>query len=445
MPIIQSDASYYSIDGNPANDLRYGSISLPSDSFATPSLLGLHDPSFLGTGITADGRTVSYGMIFASQPWVYIAVMRLLTWAVRVPLKAYLRTGVDSRERLRPGDHPVADALAYPWNRGAPAQLVQALLGPLLVHGNSTLTVDSGAGDSIAFKPRDWRYMRALTFEDEPSVIRGWETDEEGRTEVLSRDQTIHTAWWNPMGPLGMSPLAALGVSLAVEDAALRYSKANLLNMARPPSAITVSEQWLDLERTKRDEVIQQLRAQVTSLYSGPENGGKVAILPTGLDWKAIGHTAQEAQLIEVRKVARNEVASAYMVPPPMIGILDDATYSNISVQREMAYTDGLAPPLTLIEQNINAQLIHGLLGLDDVFVEFDFAGVLRGDRLKEVQAIREAIGTGILTPNEGRRTLNYPSSEQSGADHLYLPTNNLTPIGQTQDAVPDDDGVAVE
>jgi HK97 family phage portal protein len=430
MPVIQQDAGYYAVDWDPNSDMRYGSQLVQTD-FAFPSWYGPHGNSGLfGTGVLIDGQTVSYATLFATQPWVYVAVQRLLTWASRVPLKVYRRTGDDSRERLRPGEHPLATAIGTPWPRGASVQLVMEFLGPLLVHGNATVQVESGRGGSIQFKPRDWRYMRMLRFKDEPSKIRGWETDQDGSVVTLTEAEVLHTKWWSPLGPAGLSPLASLGVTLAVEDAALRYSRSNLLNMARPPSAITISEQWLDLDRGKRDEVIQQLRTQISDIYSGPENAGKVAILPTGLDWKGIGHTAQEAQLIDVRKVARNEIAAAYMVPPPMIGQLDEATYSNIETQREMAYTDGLAPPLTLIEQIINAQLVKALMGVDDVFVEFDFAGILRGDRLKEIQALREAIGTGLLSINEGRTVLNYPHSEEEDADKLWMPTNNMATVG---------------
>jgi hypothetical protein len=40
-----------------------------------------------------------------------------------------------------------------------------------------------------------------------------------------------------------------------------------------------------------------RLRADLTSIYAGPENAGKPALLPPGLDWKAIGHSANEAEL----------------------------------------------------------------------------------------------------------------------------------------------------
>jgi hypothetical protein len=55
---------------------------------------------------------------------------------------------------------------------------------------------------------------------------------------------------------------------------------------------------------------------------------------------------------------------------------------------------------------------------------------VLRGDRLQEITAIRDAIATALMTPNEGRDVLNYQRSPEPGMDDFYLPFNNLAPVG---------------
>lgn len=643
------------------------------------------------------GRTVSHARLVADQPYVGAAVMRMLTWAVRVPLKIYRRIDDDNRQRLGVSEHPLALAIRDPWEGASQAQLIQALLGGVLVHGNSVSGVEEGAGGKLRFDDLDWRSL--VPVKASARRIAGWQVREDGEERELSADHAVHVAWWSPLGPVGISPLRQLGTTVRVEDAAQRYQQAIFRNSARPPSAITLSESYSSMDGEVRDAIMETLRADIDAVYANPENGGRPALMPPGAEWKAVGHTAVEADLIKQRNVAREEVCAVYQIPPPMLGILDKATYclpgdalvmtergsrpiaeieagdrvwsmrddrlalsvvgesrctgvkplltvrtanravrctdnhpvltarrckgerskrraswrhewvpagdlavgdlivtaqglpehggrecptrhevsagfmefcglllgdgkrmlrqvrelfiglgvpvsnvraqrswvtlpdgrrmfsvmwtfkaadpeanasvvgsndpqdsermrtgrrwarkayayvdrnagtppniegcglarvrsiergevsvpvydltvpdahnfvaegvvvhnSNITTQREMAYTDSLGPPLVLIEQAINAQLIRHLLREDDVYVEFDFAGVLRGDRLKEVQALREAITTGLMTRNEGRGVLNMPRSSQDGMDEFYFEANNMGRVGTSE------------
>jgi HK97 family phage portal protein len=379
------------------------------------------------------GRVASFAQLFASQPWVAAAVMRMLTWAVRVPLKVYQRTGDDTRVRLRPEDHPLADAVVRPWQRGTQAGLVMSMLGPLLVHGNSVVEFNSIA-DQIDFVPHDWRYTQPIMADRNTIDGYRFDYDQPKLSREAGVENVIHTAWWSPLGPptggLGLSPLQQLGVTLQIEDAAQRWQTSMMKQGARPPSAVTADEAFLGIEKTTRDKIMAQLRADLMAIYSGPENAGRPALLPPGLDWKAIGHTAVEAQLIEQRKVTREEVCAVYLIPPPMLGILERATFNNIQTLREMTYTDCLGPPLVLIEQLINATLVYGHLLQDDVYCEFDFGGVLRGDRLAEIEALREGVASALYTPNEARSYLNMPRSDEPDMDKFFLPFNNLQPVG---------------
>lgn len=382
---------------------------------------------------TVDGRQISFARIFAEQSWVAAAVMRMLTWAVRVPLKVYRRTGDDSRERLRPEDHQLAHGIQYPWEGGYPAALTMAFLGPLLVHGNSLTGIDEGRSGRIQFVPEDWQFLTPIY--SSRNVVGGWEVAAdyllgESRGRTVSADQVIHAAWWSPLGPTGVSPLRQLGTTISIEDAATRYQRAIFKNGARPPSAIQATTEFLGLPGPVRDELLKNLREDVTTLYSGPDNGGKPALLPPGLEWNPIGHTAVEAELIDQRLIDREEIAAVYQIPPPMLGDLRRATFANIVELRQVAYTDGLGPPLVLIEQVLTARWA-ALSGETDVFVEFDFAGVLRGDFLKEVNALRLAIGSGLLKPNEGRAVLNRERVDDARADQLWMPWNNLQPMGE--------------
>jgi HK97 family phage portal protein len=381
-------------------------------------------------------RLVSYAELFATQPWVAAAVMRMLTWSVRVPLKCYRRKSDDSRERLLAKDHPLARLIQRPWmasDGGAvanQARFIQAMLGPLLVHGNTVIEVEKVAGEDW-LKPWDWRNVSPLGPQSGYELV-GWHYEEEGvEGRNVSTDKVIHVAWWSPMGPLGVSPLEQLGTTVKIEDAAQRYQASMFQHGARPPSAITASEEFLTLESHDRQTLIDNLRQDVDEIYAGPDQAGKPAVLPPGLDWKQVGHSAVEAELVSQRQITREEIAAVYQIPPPMLGILDHATYSNIETQKEMIYSDAVGPPLVLIEQQLTAMLARDRYGEDDVYVEFDFGPVLRGDRQKEIEAFRAGIASGIYSPNEARRGLNLEPSDEEDADKLWMPTNNLTPMGE--------------
>jgi HK97 family phage portal protein len=262
--------------------------------------------------------------------------------------------------------------------------------------------------------------------------IEGWDVyDVIGQRErSISADVAIHAKWWSPLGPEGVSPLRQLGTTLAIEDAATRYQRAQFRNGARPPSAIVADTEFLSLDKETRDVLLEQLREDVTRLYAGPENQGRPALLPPGLDWKPVGHTSREAELIEQRYIDGEEVGAVYQIPAPFLNDLRRATFSNITELRQVAYTDGLGPPLVIIEQALTA-VWQELSRETDVYVEFDFAGVLRGDFLKEVNALRAAIGVGLMTPNEGRSVMNRPKSDEPRASQLWMPWNNLQPMGE--------------
>jgi HK97 family phage portal protein len=395
-------------------DLRFSSVPFNAYDRGFATLIG--------------GRTVSYADLFESQPLVAMGVTRLLTWSLRVPLKAYLRTGDDSRERLRAGD-PLADALLEPWDRGSTAQLVQALLGSLLVHGNAVARLDSGARGRLRFAPADYRFARPIMpWRD---AISGWDFDvddpyfvEEGRPA----DTVLHVAHWAPKGPLGVSPLKQLGTTIAVDDAAVRHQAAMWRNGVRSPTVIEATPEYVGQSEEWQDKMLTQVRGDIDEIYVGPDNSGRPLLLPPGLSAKPVGYTSVEAELIQQRLVGREEVGGVLHLPPGCLGFLREGDVV-LSEQRQMGYQDGLAPPLLLIEALANAQVVRSLLREPDKYVEFDFSGLLRGDRLKEVQAMREAIASALLTPNEGRSLDNMPRSDQPGMDDFYRPRNNLWPL----------------
>jgi HK97 family phage portal protein len=272
-----------------------------------------------------------------------------------------------------------------------------------------------------------------LDTNDPFSEIAGWEINRPSTgPEVRRLDDTLHLRWWSPLGRLGVSPLYKLASTLTNEAAAVQWTLSNLSQSARPSGMVEMTDAALELRPEDRRKLYEKGVEDFRTNYGGPEKAGLLPVIPPGFKWTTASHTtAVEAELMAQRMANRNEVAAIYMIPPPMIGQLERSTFNNITTLRELAYTDGLAPPLVLIEQLLTAHVCREMLREDDTFVEFDLGMILRGDRLKEIQALREGIRSALYTPNEGRAALNMPKSDADGADKLWLEQNNLAPIDQ--------------
>lgn len=391
-------------------------LSIYGDGFGSLELLG-------------DGRTVSYGDIYRRQLYVAVMTNKIARQISRLPLKAYRRNRDGDRERLR--DDRLAGLLKTPFPRGGPTHLKQAIALPALVHGNSALRKvrDRPGAPPSRLDPIAWGTLRLHG--DRNGPVEVWETSQVGQPRFIDPDDIVHFAWRGLDGPVGVSPLQQLGVTLSIEDAAQRHQQAMFRNGARPPSAITADREFLGIDRTERQELMAQLRQDVNDIYAGPENSGKPAVLPPGLDWKGIGHTAVEAALIDQRRLAREEIGAIYDVPPPLVGLLEKSTFNNITELHRMLYVTVLGPWLTLIEETIWAQLIATEPAFrGDIWVEFDLSEVLKGDTLQRAQAIALQIGYGVLTIDEARdienrRRFNLPETRVP----LY-PANNLKPVG---------------
>ena len=110
-----------------------------------------------------------------------------------------------------------------------------------------------------------------------------------------------------------------------------------------------------------------------------------------------------------------------------MVGILDKATFSNIEQQSTEYVVYTLAPYITGIEQAAGRDLLFGE-DQAEYFVEFNVAGLLRGDFKTRMQGYAWGRQWGWLSANDVRRLENQPSIGPGG--DLYLTPLNMSPTG---------------
>lgn len=409
---------------------RLVQAQLPAQFRAAGGLGGGFFPPLWSDGTThedIDGRTVSFTGVYEKQPWVAAVVNKLARQIATLPLKVYRKDATNGRERLI--DHPLEALLNRPAPRKSQTDLLQWAALPALIHGNALLgkfREDPDAPPSELI-PIDWRYVSAYARQGGP--VEWWGTTQTGAQAYIKADNVLHFAWQSPGGEVGVSPLRQLGVTIRNEDASQRYAVSSFANAARPANAIVLPPDK-NLTREQRED----MRKEIELTHGGVDRAFRTMILGGGADIKPLSHSAQEAELIESRRINREEVAAVFDVSGPLIGDLTHGTYSNVAELHKMLYKTTLRPWLALIESVIASQLIDPEPEWAGLFAEFDLGEVLRGSKQEEIEAAVNAFTNGLMTLNEVRKVLNLPPVEDPSADKPHIPANNLQPMDQQTD-----------
>ncbi len=248
-------------------------------------------------------------------------------------------------------------------------------------------------------------------------------------TYLQQNGQEVPLAWWQVHhrramvmdGLTGMSPLrvAMLAVSLgmATEEFGARF----FAQGAKPGFILSHPSQLTD-------KAWERLEARWNA--GGGENAHKVKIIEEGMTVEKIGIPPEEAQFLETRRFQAQEIARLFRMPPHKIGLLENATFSNIEHQAIEFVTDTIRPWLIRNEQAMYRDLLSEN---EQVAIYFEYLvdGLLRGDTASRYQSYSVARQWGWLSANDIRRMENMPPID--GGD-VYLQPLNMSPAGQFGD-----------
>lgn len=398
------------------------------------ALIDRPSPTFrLGGGLALyDGLHQSYATLYRTQPNVRTVIDFLARNIAQLRIKAYRR--VSDTQRLHLPDHPVAQTLRRPAQgigKRSRFAVFRDLVTDTGIFGESIVVKVRGPRGGLALIPWD---PQQIDLRGENPLMVGKYALVGTRGEVeLDPDQVIHVHYYHPEDRRrGLSPLETLRRTLAEEAASGEYREWYWRNAARREGVI---ERPADAPKWS-DDARGRFRAEWQAKFAGARGSGMTPVLEDGMVWKDTAFSARDSQYLEARKLTREEVAAAFHIPPPMVGILDRATFSNIEEQHAMLYQDTLGPWLTFIAEEFEEQLLPEFDDVDDVYLEFNIEEKLRGRFDQRATSISAAVGRPWLTVDEARALDNRPPVP--GGDGLTIPLNVLVG-GQAnpQDSVP--------
>lgn len=310
-------------------------------------------------------------------------------------------------DKTRIENHPLADLFSDPDGESTSHEFFAQMVFDLAAEGNAYYHPVYSIGRYPA------RLMRLephlVTVERLQDGSRRWSSAALGR----GRNYVEGEVWHLRDTPLvdnlvGLSRITAGRDTIAALLSVMEYSASYVENDATPPLLIKHPGQF-----ASGDDKRNFLNA--ISRWFG-RSRKRPAVLEFGMDVVKLGHTPEEGQFLETRKELQVEATRLWRMPPHKVGILDQATFSNIEHQGLEFVTDTLTPWIETIEKSVNRFLI-GTKQAE--FFEFNVAGLLRGDIKARFDAYAQARQWGWLSVNEIRRMENLNPIGAGGNVHL--------------------------
>lgn len=271
------------------------------------------------------------------------------------------------------------------------------LVGQTLLRGNGLAEIvsDRRTGAVLELRPISWESVMvtllpngrlAYDVSDVISLHGGM-----GRSRRLLQGEVIHVRDGADDGFVGRSRLAraapVVGAATALQSFVSALHEHGLM-----PSGFFQVDQLL------RKEQRQQIRESLRE-FMGSGNAKKSMVLEAGMKYQPITITPEDAELLSSRRFSTEELARLFGVPPPIIGDLTHGTFTNSETLIRFFAQSTLAGWCRKLE----AEFSRALLNEDDLQLEIDLSGLLRGDPETRWKSHEIAIRNRVLLPNEVR------------------------------------------
>lgn len=364
-------------------------------------------------GVTLTDHHAAYGALYRAQPALSTLIDKVSNAAARLSFKTW-KGSLDSDEKER----DTSSAWAKLWREPCPVMSTYSFW-------RWTMSTYELYGEAFWYKQRvNGQVVGLLPMHPSRTQVR---RDVDGNvtyvfslgvsaTGILEAPASDVVAFlrYNPEDLMrGLSRVEPLRSTLANEDASRRANESAWRRGARPGLMLSTDAQL-------SDAALSRLQTQVSSASGGPDAAGSSLILEEGLKPYPIQLTAKEMEYIESRKLNLQEVCMVFDVPPPVVHILDHATFSNITEQMRSMYRDTMAPRLEDVESAIDHQLRPDFDPTGTLSARFALDEVLRGDFETRATAVHSLVQSGVMTPNEARILFDLPTSDNPLADKLF-------------------------
>jgi HK97 family phage portal protein len=241
----------------------------------------------------------------------------------------------------------------------------------------------------------------------------------QGEKQLLSNDDIIFIPDVVRPGSIrGVSRVEALkdnfGLAKALETYAARF-----FGHGATTSGIIEYPHDLTFEQS------QALAASFDAKHKGLRKSHKTGVLSGGATYRPTSVTNDQAQFLDSRRMAVEDVARAFNVPPHLLGLSGTNSYASVEQNNLAWVTHGLRPIISKIETGLSPLLALSANG-QNAFLRFNIDGLLRADINTRMTAYSVGLQAGFLTINDVRRLEDLQAIENGSANTVRVPLANV-------------------
>jgi HK97 family phage portal protein len=162
------------------------------------------------------------------------------------------------------------------------------------------------------------------------------------------------------------------------------------------------------------------------SRHRGWNRAHRTAVISGGAQYKPTNVPNDQAQFLDSRRMAVEDVARAFNIPPHMLGLTQGGmSYASVEQNNLAWVTHCLRPIVQKIEGGLTG-LIQKELGNDRVFIRMNLDGLLRADINSRMNAYSVGLNAGFLTINDVRSLEDLRAIDDPAADNVRVPLANV-------------------
>ncbi len=176
--------------------------------------------------------------------------------------------------------------------------------------------------------------------------------------KITGQSKILHIKNFHPLDDFrGLSSVEAAAFSIDQHNQAAAWNKSLLENAARPSGALIVKSNGA-YDASLSDDQYTRIKEQVEDLFMGGRNAGRPIIMEGGLEWQEMSMSPKDMDFIEAKNSSARDIALSFGVPPQLLGIPGDNTYSNMQEARLALWEETVIPLLDHLTDSLNHWLV---------------------------------------------------------------------------------------